>query len=195
MPLSTYGLTQAKKLAKRFKGQEIDAIFSSELQRSRRTAEEIGKILCLPVIVDPHLNEMDFGMFEGLTFEEIIERHEDLWKLRERDKLKFTGHKGEALGHFRNRVMKSIKRIIYQFPKGNVIVVSHGGVNRMVICSFLGLDVKKSHNIQQETSCVNVLVVREPSNMRYVPKLMRVNDTFHLDKGAFPKILPTRQVV
>lgn len=187
IPLSNVGIEQAKKVARRFNGITVDLIYSSELLRAKCTAESISEVVRRPIIIDPNLNEMRFGIFEGMTFEEIARKYPDMWEQREKNKLKYTAHKGDSLIGFRNRVMKSIHRILYQFPKGDIIIVSHGGTNRAIMCALLGLNMKKFHLIRQDNTCINILDVEVISGKRYVTRLWSINDTLHLTGGKFPQ--------
>jgi alpha-ribazole phosphatase len=155
------------------------------LLRAQQTAAEIAHIVRRPVIIDPRLNEMHFGIFEGLTFEEIAKKYPDMWEQREKNKLKYTGHKGESLIEFRDRVMGSLERIFYQFPDGDIAVVSHGGTNRVIMCALLGLDMKGFHLLRQDNTCINVLDIKV-GKKKHIPCVWSINDISHLDT-RFPK--------
>ncbi|MBI4759502.1 MAG: histidine phosphatase family protein, partial [Chloroflexi bacterium] len=74
VPLSAQGRAQAQALTSRMAGEVLDAIYASDLQRAWQTAEVIAAPHGLPVRPEPRLREIDFGAWEGLTFDEIRQR-------------------------------------------------------------------------------------------------------------------------
>ena len=71
IPLSPSGIQQAARLAKRLAGTPIDAIYSSELVRAWLTAEPLAACVGVPIVAETRLRERSFGIFEGLTLDEI----------------------------------------------------------------------------------------------------------------------------
>jgi 2,3-bisphosphoglycerate-dependent phosphoglycerate mutase len=123
-PLSDYGRRQAQKLAEELEGEEIDAIYSSDLARARETAEIVGRRLGLPVELDPDLREKDWGTWEGLTS-------------AERDRVELVGESTEA---HQERILRALGRISERQPgDGRVLVVTHGGSMRRVQVAAMGM--------------------------------------------------------
>jgi broad specificity phosphatase PhoE len=123
-PLSDYGRRQAQQLAVELEGEELEAIYSSDLARARETAEIVGERLGLPVELDPDLREKDWGTWEGLT-------------AVERDRVEFVGESTEA---HQQRMLRALRRISGRHPEeGRVLVVTHGGSMRRVQTAALGL--------------------------------------------------------
>ena len=77
IPLSPQGMLQAAQLAEFLADEPVSAIYSSELSRAWLTAAPLASRLELEVIAEPRLRERSFGIFEGLTLDEIAERHPD----------------------------------------------------------------------------------------------------------------------
>src|SRR5262245_27471724 len=73
-PLNAAGREQARRLAARLRGEGIGRVWSSELSRARETAETIAAAMGVSVRVEPGLNEIDFGEWEGLSIQEIEAR-------------------------------------------------------------------------------------------------------------------------
>ncbi|HLX32748.1 MAG TPA: histidine phosphatase family protein [Gaiellaceae bacterium] len=115
-PLTDYGRRQARKLADELGGEELDAIYSSDLARARETAEIVAERLGLPVALDPDLREKDWGNWEGLT-------------TVERDRVEFVGESTEA---HQERMLRALRAIAERHPGGRVLVVTHGGSMRRV---------------------------------------------------------------
>jgi broad specificity phosphatase PhoE len=123
-PLSDYGRRQARVLAAELEGEELQAIYSSDLARARETAEIVGERLGLPVVLDPDLREKDWGTWEGLT-------------AVERDRVEFVGEPTEA---HQERILGALRRISERHPgEGRVLVVTHGGSMRRVQAAAMGM--------------------------------------------------------
>jgi 2,3-bisphosphoglycerate-dependent phosphoglycerate mutase len=121
-PLSDFGRRQAEQLATELEGEELEAIYSSDLARARETAEVVGERLGLPVVLDPDLREKDWGTWEGLT-------------PVERDRVEFVGESTQA---HEQRILGALGRIAERHPDGRVLVVTHGGSMRRVQTAALG---------------------------------------------------------
>jgi len=123
-PLSDYGRRQARRLAEELEGEEIEAIYASDLARACETAEIVGGRLGLPVELDPDLREKDWGTWEGLTSVE-------------RDRVEFVGESTEA---HQERMLRALERIAERHPgDGRVLVVTHGGSMRRVQTAAMGM--------------------------------------------------------
>ena len=75
-------MAQAKSISQILKGQSFAALYSSDLQRARETAEIIGEMLSLPVQFEPRLREIHQGEWEGQLSTIIRARYADLWQER-----------------------------------------------------------------------------------------------------------------
>ena len=73
-PLTDLGRRQARELAERLAGVELDAVFSSDLRRASETAEIVARSQGLDVTTMPELREVDVGSWSGLTRTEAEER-------------------------------------------------------------------------------------------------------------------------
>jgi broad specificity phosphatase PhoE len=122
-PLSDYGRRQARQLAEELAGEELDAIYSSDLARARETAEIVGETLGLPIELDRDLREKDWGTWEGLT-------------PVERDRVEFVGESTET---HRDRMLRALRQISERHPGAHVLVVTHGGSMRRVQVAALGM--------------------------------------------------------
>src|ERR1043166_10075988 len=80
-PLTTTGLEQARKLARRLKHVEFTTLYSSDLGRAHQTARCIADETGHEVLADAGLRERSFGIFEGLTNTEIKLKHPDDYEL------------------------------------------------------------------------------------------------------------------
>ena len=122
-PLNDFGRRQARELAAKLAGDELEAIYASDLVRARETAEIVGERLGLTTVLDPDLREKDWGNWEGLT-------------AVERDRVEFVG---ESTEKHAERTLRALRRIAERHPAGRVLVVTHGGSMRRVQAAVLGM--------------------------------------------------------
>jgi broad specificity phosphatase PhoE len=122
-PLSDFGRRQARELADELGGEELEAIYASDLARAKETAGIIGERLGLAVVLDADLREKDWGTWEGLT-------------AVERDRVEFVG---ESTEDHQERTLRALRRIAERHPSGHVLVITHGGSIRRVQTAALGL--------------------------------------------------------
>ncbi|MER6549521.1 histidine phosphatase family protein [Streptomyces sp. NPDC001250] len=137
VPLTDAGEASAKALASRLARRPLVGVFSSPLSRAMRTAELAGLAGVRP---DPDLVEWDYGGYEGLTAAQIREGRPgwDLW----RDGV-IPGdidHPGERLEQVAARTDAVLGRIRPLLNDGDVAVVAHGHLARVLTVRWLGLD-------------------------------------------------------
>ncbi len=135
--LSKLGKQQAKKIAQRLKDEKFDAIYTSQLSRAIDTAKEINKFHNKKIILCPELNEIKFGIFEGLKREDVKKKHPKMYKEREKKIYTYRIKNGESFKDVWKRVNKILKVIIKKYPAGNVLVVGHGATKMLIIKKYL----------------------------------------------------------
>jgi alpha-ribazole phosphatase len=148
-PLTEEGKRQAQKLALELEKEDIDAIYSSDMKRALDTACCIVQGRPLEIIKEPLLRELHFGAWEGLIYEEIGQG----WgKLRDKwlsNPIEFAPPKGETLLQLKERALEAFFRITSNHKKGTIILVSHAGpikcilchINKLPLSSFWDIDV------------------------------------------------------
>ncbi|OPY93414.1 MAG: Alpha-ribazole phosphatase [Syntrophaceae bacterium PtaU1.Bin231] len=138
IPLSPEGRRQAERLRTFLRPQPRPAVLSSPLQRCLETARIAVEPFGFPVEVEEDLREIDFGLWEGLSFEEIAAASADAvegWAGFDRN---FTFPEGERIGGFLDRIARIGGRLA-ALDAGGAVVFTHGGVIRALICHFLKL--------------------------------------------------------
>lgn len=177
VPLSDTGRRQAELLAGRLAREEIDAFFASDLSRARETAEILARPHGKEVIIDPLFRETKFGHWEGLTYQEIVEKYpREMAMWRERPSLtRIPG--GETLDEVASRIRTGLERLLARYPQGKVVLVAHGGVNRIIICQALGLPVDCYWKIRQDNTALNIIEYYDQGEKAI---LCLLNDTNHL---------------
>jgi len=140
VPLDAIGHRQARRLADRVRMFPYDRCYASPLLRCRQTLEALSPTVA--VQFDDDLREIDFGRWENRTFDEAAADDPALteqWAAFDPE-LTFPG--GENLGRFLLRVQSAADRLTAD-EADTVLVVSHGGVIRMMLCYLLGCDPRQ----------------------------------------------------
>lgn len=179
-PLSEEGRAQAAALAARLANEPIAAIYTSDLQRARLTAESIAQHHACELVVDPRLREMNFGQWEGLTYEEIAKRNPFKLAWWELNKLKSSPPDGEKLTDFFNRVEQGLNEIKRQHDEQSVLVVAHGGVLKMILCQVLKLSPRAYWQFELSTASLSEVTIYPPGGI-----IRGLNDTNHLEEPAW----------
>jgi broad specificity phosphatase PhoE len=148
--LNEKGFVQAKLLGEYLSNSRLEAVYSSPLQRALRTAETIARPHSLSVRTEPALVDMDYGEWQGMPLTEVKKIYKDLYIKWEKtpECVKFPG--GEGLDDVKNRAVATVNKIVKKH-KGSLVLVSHRVVNKVLICSMLGLDNSHFWKIRQET--------------------------------------------
>ncbi|MFF3941109.1 histidine phosphatase family protein [Streptomyces phaeofaciens] len=141
VPLTAVGEAAARGLAPRLAHRPLVAVLSSPLSRAMRTAELAGLTGVEP---DPDLLEWDYGGYEGLTAEQIREARPgwDLW--RDGVVPGDADHPGERLAQVAARTDAVLDRVRPLLSDGDVAVVAHGHLARVLTVRWLGLDASAS---------------------------------------------------
>ena len=174
VPLSEIGNQQAESIAGRLAGQEIDAIYASDLKRAWQTAQVIAAQIGLDVISEPRLRELKFGILEGLTFEEAEEKYPEMitaWL----DDFNNTPERAETIDMFNARIVSLLDDLKRKHDEQVVLLVGHGGSLSEILRAVLGLSLEKRWYIQMENASLSEVLIADD----YVA-LNRLNDTCHL---------------
>lgn len=156
--LTQTGVLQMQQMAERLRLIEPGAIYSSDLERSVTGARFVARYHDVPLYLLPELREIYFGTWEGLPLAEIRDRFPGELEKRQADLMNYeTPGGGESLGRFLDRITKCLERILDERKGDDLVIVAHGGVNRVVLCQALGLDLNRMFNIHQDYGCLNTL--------------------------------------
>ena len=145
IPLAEAGRLQAIHTANELEAFDVEAVYSSDLQRARDTALAIAARHGLEVIEDPDFREIDQGEWTGLPVEEIKRRWPDMWGPARHYN---TRPGGESPQQVRARALEGLRRVIDAHRDGAVVIVSHGGTIRWLSAEVLGYDDRRSARIR-----------------------------------------------
>ncbi len=173
--LSAAGYRQVEQLRDRLMNDKIDAVYSSDLRRALVTAEIISSGHKVDIVICPELREVNYGNVEGLTFEEISRLYPEVaesltnFSLR----LKFPG--GEGFEGFIERAGKFLDKLKRHTSSQTMLIVSHSGPLRVLVCRLLGIDVGHWWQIRLDNASLSIV---ETYSRGAVVSLL--NDTAHL---------------
>lgn len=131
--LTDKGVKQAEAVRKKLAGEEIKLIISSDLNRCFITAEIINKDHKKRIEKESSLKELNFGIWEGLSYDEIINKFPVEAKSWAEDFTNFKIPRGESLMEMHERVNNTFEKIINKYKKGKILIVTHGGVIRSIL--------------------------------------------------------------
>lgn len=172
--LDEIGIKQAESLARYLSHWRLEALYSSPLKRALQTANAIARYQNVSVQVAQGLIDIDYGKWQSLPEQEVKKLYPTFyeeWK-NNPHKAKIPG--GESLEDVKRRAMEVVNEAVSRF-KGSIVLVSHRVVNKVLICSLLGLDNSHFWNIKQDVCGITIF---EYLNGRFV--LTKHNDTSHL---------------
>ena len=178
--LNETGRWQARRVGEALVGEEITAVYSSDLGRAEQTAESIADVTGVPVIRTQGLRERRFGLFEGMTFQEIHDNWPEQaqnWRRRLPEWQPPEG--GESLIELRERVHRTMVELAARHPGEQIVIVAHGGVLDALYRIATGQEVNSPRTWELPNGAINRLL--------WTPEgftLVGWSDTQHLDAHA-----------
>lgn len=178
VPLDDAGILQANLLKNRFAG-ELDQVYSSPLSRAFKTAS----IICesnpsLLPIIENDLREINFGIWEGLNFEQIRETYqEEFNKWYYDDEFGYIPSKEVSLKSARDRAKNLILTTVKNNPGKRIALVAHGGIIKTGIIGIFDWKISMYHKFFLGNTSVTKIIFREDLH----PVLVSLNDTSHLE--------------
>jgi len=177
VPLNARGQWQAARMAAALADEPLDAIYSSDLSRAAETADALAAAVGRPVVAVPGLRERCFGVFEGLTFDEVRARWPEQgrrWRQRDPD---FAPQGGETLHQFFARCVDVAAELAAAHPGRTIALVAHGGVMDCLYRAATRVALQAPRSWLLGNASINRLL--------YTPQgftLVGWSDTSHLDE-------------
>ncbi len=135
VPLSLHGKRQAAKLSQKLKPVSFDKIYSSDKKRAIQTAKIVFKKKRISIVKE--LQEVNFGVMEGLTFEQILKKYPEAFNKWLKNPYRNCMPQAESLKKFGIRIKKAINGIIRDNKGKTIAVVCHGGTISIFITALL----------------------------------------------------------
>lgn len=155
--LTEYGITQYHDLRERLSACTITACYSSDLSRCVIGAEIICEQFGIRPTLRKELRELNIGIWEGMTWAEIIEKYPLEWEARLADIVNYRVPEGECLLDLAQRAVPALKEIVAAHRGENILVVGHGGMNRTLLLDAIGAPLACLFNIEQKYGCLNII--------------------------------------
>jgi broad specificity phosphatase PhoE len=173
LPLDSTG--QARAVAVRLRREPLAALYSSPLLRARETIMPLATERSLPLQSHEGLLDINYGRFQGLTHADAASIHPELsahWRLTP-GKVRFP--EGEGLADVQARLLNLLDELAVHHPGETVVLVGHQIVNKVLVCTLLGLDLDQIWHIRQDTAGIDAF-----QKAGGVWRILRINDTYHL---------------
>ena len=134
--------------------QSWEAIISSPLVRCLDFASDFCAGQRIPLVVEPRFKELDFGLWEGKTADEISQSDPNALINYYADPVHNNPHKGEDFGDFNQRIAHAWNQVIAEYREKRILIITHAGVIRMLIGLILEVPLKNTFCIQIEHACM-----------------------------------------
>ena len=178
VPLNDVGRRQAAAIGERMRDRLLVGVYSSPLARCAATAEAIAVHHAVQVQHDARLAELDHGLLDGLTSEELRRDHAEFlarWRADDPTDLAMPG--GESMGDAQRRMVETTEAIAALHSDGEIAVVSHNLATRAFLCHALGVPLVTFRRFRHEVASFAELE-RLPNGGWLV---VRLNEQCHLD--------------
>jgi phosphoserine phosphatase len=172
--LDEVGIKQAELLGEYLSNIKLEAIYSSPLRRASDTAGIIARYQGVGVQIADGLIDFDYGKWQGLSEGEVNKLYPALHKEWHDNPQLVKMPAGESLSDVGERAGGVVSDVLSEY-EGTVALVSHRVVNKVLICSLLGLDNSHFWNIKQDVAGITIF---DYVDGRFI--LTRHNDTSHL---------------
>jgi len=183
VPLSERGRAQCELAAQMIRSFGVDRIVSSPLLRAAETAEILGRALNLSIDFDPDLEEVRFGRWQGMTYDEI--RHDPDYHAFMADPLTQRTPGGETILDVQRRGIAGLSRVR---SGERVVFVSHGDIIRSALCHFLSIPVTEFRRVRVDNCGMSAVTLRgERAEVKFVNMLAdpdRAWDPLHWEKAS-----------
>ena len=174
---SAKGLLQVAALAERFRDEKLDALYSSDLTRARRTAEAITKYHDLPLHPEPRLREWGLGAWEDVPFGNLGYAYPEMLYNFNNNPAAWHTEGGEDFSHLQARFRAAIADVVAAHAGGTAVCVSHGMAIRAYLADILGVPSEEIRRVPHGDNTAVSLVEVEPGGET---RVVFSNDVSHL---------------
>ena len=153
--LSDKGQAEAEAAAGRLAEAKIVAIYASPMERAQETAAIVGERLGIPVATHHDLNELDFGEWTGLTFDEV--RKDERWPVWAQHRSLSCIPGGETMREVQRRMVEILVELRQRYPDEAVVLASHGDPIRAALTFCLGMPLDFFARIEVGTGSLSTV--------------------------------------
>lgn len=157
--LSTKGIDRSHQVGKWLQSFHFDHLLCSGLNRTKQMAEIIASYVDLTPQSMSELNEISLGEWDGLYIDDIKAKYPEEFDKRGKDIVHYQIAGGENFLALHTRIQRIFQDILKQ--EGNILIVSHAAVNRVILCDVLDIPLNNIFKISQDYGCCNILIQKE----------------------------------
>ena len=161
IPLSVAGLAQAQCVAGALPTGRFSALYCSDLERVRQTAQPVAEKLGLEIRIEADLRERHYGAFQGLTYAQAKESLPAEYARFKAKDPQFAFGSGESLGDFFARASQCLQAIARRHDGREVLVFTHGGVLEMAYRHATGCGLSTPRGFELPNAALNWIEVGE----------------------------------
>jgi alpha-ribazole phosphatase len=155
--LSESGREQIQSKLASIRNLRAEALYASPLKRAMESAAIVAASLRLEAAICAELREINFGSFEGLTYEEVEKLYPEEYKVWMERPTEIKFPRGESFAQVKTRVLKFKESLLTAHRGQTVIVVSHGGANRIILAEALAMPDPAIFCIGQSYAALNII--------------------------------------
>ncbi len=170
------GLRQIDRLAERFKDIHIDAVYSSDLRRTRTTAGAILRYHDLPLNLEPGLREVCLGDWEDVPWGNLSEDFPEAMTAFNDDPESWSAPNAESFAHLEERMLSTLLRLAAAHEGQTIALVSHGMAIRTLLARILGVPSREIRRLPHGDNTAVSLLEVEGEDI----KAVFYNDAEHL---------------
>ncbi len=158
IPLNKRGKAQARQVSKRLRGFDVHKIYSSDMKRAFQFARTVFK--GRHIKKSPGLREIDFGVFEGLKYQKIIDKYPEIYTRWIDSPTEVTIPEGENLEDMAERTRKVLVKILSSSKGKTAAIFAHAGPIKVILCDSLKLDLNQIWKVKTELASINIIWVK-----------------------------------
>lgn len=180
LPLTTRGELQSQAVADALHTEDVAAVYSSDLQRARITAERIAQKHDLEVATDVDLREVNYGKWEGLGEAELLSEYSAQWQARQNDPWNVAAVEGECYSQMWARFLPRWEAMVQRHHDETAVFVGHNGLIRMLLCYFVDAPFNNFKRFHVTNCGITRVEIEPPTGGTERVLVKGVNETSHL---------------
>ena len=150
-------IQQMERLRDRLADKDLRAAYSSDLIRTRKGAEIIAQPHGLTPMAFPEFREVNFGRWQGLSYVQVMEQFPADIPQWLSNVEHFRIPEGESMIEVRQRSIPKLQELIELHRGGEILLVCHGALNRVILAEALRLPMAHLLRLEQDYGCLNIV--------------------------------------
>ena len=155
--ITAKAVEQMERLRELLKDKNLKGAYCSDLVRTRKGAEIIGRPHGLFPEAFPEFREVNFGRWQGLSYAQVMERYPTDIPQWLSDVESFRIPEGESMVDVRRRAIPKLQELIDRHRGEEILLVCHGAMNRVILAEALQLPMAHLLRIEQNYGCLNII--------------------------------------